>query len=448
MKKCFIYIRVSTDRQAKEGLSLEAQQDICNRYAQQQGWQIAHTFIEAGVSAGKEMSARPQYCNMIARIDEVDAILCWRQDRLLRNPADAMALAAVLENKGIEFHTAEESKIKLELPHDEFMYILKSALGRLELRQTSARIKGVMKEQTRRGCVVSGQIPYGFKIVGDKGNKHLEIDEEQAQVIRKVFDDYERTNALYKVGKLNNFSFARVKFILKCKQYIGIYDNPKRDLYIEDYCPAIVSKEQFFNVQRMLGMNVKRPRTNRVYIFGGLIECGECGRHYSAVSDCVHNSDKVYKRYRCQRGYEGIYCGNKKGIGEIKLEEIVLTKLKAEFASRQFEVEASKKQKADNTKQKAKLTAQKKKLIDLNLDGIIDKTEYERRFNELTEELNSIDIKEQTASISPDVIQAVLSPSFDDMYNSFTDDEKKRFWRSVVDKIVVYHNDNILIKFL
>lgn len=448
VKKCFIYIRVSTDEQAKHGASLDAQKAVCEEYAATHGWQVQNIFVDEGISA-KSTEKRVQYLEMISRLNEVDLILCWKDDRLLRNPADAVNLSTLLSKTKTELYTVEKGRFKLELPDEEFMFILASALGRRELLVDSQRIKNVAREQTKKGYVVSGQIPFGYVAVGEKGKRKLEIDEENAAVIKQIFNDYENNNSLSLTARKNNITIGKTKGILKCKQYIGIYDNPKRDLYVEDYCPPIIDKEQFYNVQRLLKMNVKRPRTNRVYLFSGLIICGECGRKYTTVIDAISGkSTKEYKRYRCFRGRERVLCDNNHGIGEIKLEKILLSELKAEFENRQIEAIVQQKEKVNLKKEKAKLQNQQKKIVDLYLDEIIDRAEYERRYNTLKAEIENLTAKEEASGISQDTLQAVLSPSFDETYNSYTDKQKKRFWRSVVDKITVYKNGDIIIKFL
>lgn len=439
MKKCFIYIRVSTDEQAKHGASLDAQKAVCEEYAAQHGWEIVNIFIDEGISA-KSTEKRVKYLEMVSRLSEVDLILCWKDDRLLRNPADAVNLSALLAKTKTDLYTVEKGRFKLELPDEEFMFILSSALGRRELLIDSQRIKNVARQQTKRGCVVSGQVPYGYKIVGEKGNKHLEIDEEKAELVKTIFNYYEKTNSLNATARAVGFSQQRIKGILKMTEYIGIYDRPARDLYVEDYCPPIISKEQFFNVQSMLKMNVKRPRSERVYIFSGLIFCSECGRRYTSFIA------KGYKRYRCPH-YIYADCDNKKCISEITLEKMALNKLIAECSRRKSSYEIFEKQKTDEKNKKAKLTAQKNKLIDLYMSDMIDRAEYDRRFNELNEELKSLEIKKETSGISPDTLNTVLSPDFEGIYKTFTEKEKKRFWRSVIDRIVVEESGNILISF-
>lgn len=100
MKTCYIYIRVSTDEQAKEGFSIDNQKRACVDYARNGGYQILKIFIEDGKSA--RTTDRPAFKELFNRIKEepVDAIVFYKLDRMFRNVGDFSNVRKELKNYG------------------------------------------------------------------------------------------------------------------------------------------------------------------------------------------------------------------------------------------------------------------------------------------------------------------------------------------------------------
>src|SRR5437868_4886173 len=104
MHSAVIYTRVSTDEQAKTGLSLENQEKACREFAERSGYKVLEVFREEGVSAKtadrKEIMSLLNYCR--THKGEVDALIVWKVDRFARRAEDHLTLKALLVKFGVQ----------------------------------------------------------------------------------------------------------------------------------------------------------------------------------------------------------------------------------------------------------------------------------------------------------------------------------------------------------
>ncbi len=442
MKKCFIYIRVSTDKQAKEGASLDAQLTGCNRYAEEKNWRVLDTFIEEGISAKNDN--RPEFQKMIKRLSEVDIILCFTQDRLLRSGATGEFISDLFIRENKELWCVDKGRVKLESPEDEFLFLLTSILGRQELKKDSKRIRATMRNITEMGYVVSGSAPLGYELEDKRGKyKKLLINEEQAKTVRFIYDEYERSCSKAELIRITGMTYNTISRILSNELYIGNYVNEKRAIKVEGFCEPIIEKAQFYRVQHLLKLNTKKPiNPHHVYIFAGLLVCGECGCKYSGTT--AKNS----QYYLCRKKKEHRGCENAQRISEKNLEKIALDEL-GKAMQQQISASAGKKKSAPDYKKKRTSIEQKlDKLVDLYLEGNIDKDKYTKRRDELKEQLNEIEVAEQQAKQPPSqFLKLAKDASFPTLYNGLKPQEKKRFWRSIINKITINPDRFIIFDF-
>ncbi|MDI3409732.1 recombinase family protein [Bacillus sonorensis] len=114
-----LYIRVSTDEQAKHGYSIEAQKEKLEAFCLSQGWKIYETYIDDGYSA-KDLNL-PKFNLMRDAIEkgEIDILLVYRLDRLTRSVIDLYEILKMLDENGCKFKSATE------------IYDTTNAMGRL-----------------------------------------------------------------------------------------------------------------------------------------------------------------------------------------------------------------------------------------------------------------------------------------------------------------------------
>ena len=185
-----------------------------------------------------------------------------------------------------------------------------------------------LRESRRKGQFCGGKIPYGYYVK----DKKLQIDEEKAEIVRFIFDQYAAGECVHEiVCKLNEkgllhdgkpFLQNAVYGILRNERYVGI--TRIRDEVYDNIYPQLVSQEQFNKVKRKLRKNKKGSRSvQAVYLLRNKIKCGYCGKPISAECGTAKNGD-IIRYYKCI-GRKKYHNGCKKQpVRKEALEELVL----------------------------------------------------------------------------------------------------------------------------
>jgi len=184
-KKAVGYIRVSTQEQAQEGMSLEAQEERIRAYCTAKGWELLRVYQDAGIS-GKSLD-RPGVQSLISDLesDGVDVVVVLKLDRLTRSVRD---LGALIEDlfKGRALATVQEG-LDTSTASGEFVLNMLGAVAQWERKAVGERTATVLRYKKEKGewC---GRIPYGFKVV----DKMLVEDPVQMDNIRRMKKAYRR----------------------------------------------------------------------------------------------------------------------------------------------------------------------------------------------------------------------------------------------------------------
>lgn len=191
MKKAIGYVRVSTEEQAKEGVSLEAQEERIRKYAEYKGFDLIEIIRDEGKSGGT--ANREGFRKLLERIEAngFDALILFSLDRLSRDMLTLLALERLLDECDVELHTIE-GQIDTSTPDGFMNFAMRAFLSEMERRQIKYRTKKALEHKKAKGEVV-GQVPYGYRRVGDR----LVEDEEEQKIIKKI-------NRMYKLGKSLN----------------------------------------------------------------------------------------------------------------------------------------------------------------------------------------------------------------------------------------------------
>jgi len=175
------YIRVSTEEQAKEGYSLDAQRDKLISFCKSQDWTLVEIYVEEGKSA-KDMN-RPELQRLLsdAKTGQYDVILVYRLDRLTRSVMDLYTLLQTFEEYNVKFKSATEIYDTTTAMGKLFITIV-AALAQWERENLSERVRFGMEELVRGGKWPGGPAPYGY--VWDGENMH--IVPEEARILREL----------------------------------------------------------------------------------------------------------------------------------------------------------------------------------------------------------------------------------------------------------------------
>ncbi len=184
-KRVALYTRVSTEDQAKEGFSLDAQLERLRYYAKAQGWAVAGEYIDEGHSG--RTTKRPQYTRMMAEIDAWDTLLVLKMDRIHRNSRNFMAMMDHLRKKGREFASVTES-LDTSTAMGRFVMDIIQRIAQLESDQIGERTFTGMEEKARQaGGSLGKPAPFGYVYGPDKV---LQPVPAEAAVVAQLFQRF------------------------------------------------------------------------------------------------------------------------------------------------------------------------------------------------------------------------------------------------------------------
>lgn len=156
-----LYTRVSTEDQAKEGFSLDAQLERLRFYSKAQGWDVAGEYVDEGHSG--RTTKRPQYSRMMAEIGGWDTLLVLKMDRIHRNSRNFMAMMDHLRKQKREFASVTES-LDTSTAMGRFVMDIIQRIAQLESDQIGERTFTGMEEKARQqGGSLGKPAPFGYR---------------------------------------------------------------------------------------------------------------------------------------------------------------------------------------------------------------------------------------------------------------------------------------------
>lgn len=173
--KAIGYTRVSTEDQAREGVSLEAQEAKIRAWADLNGYDDVEVFVDAGIS-GSRADNREGLQDALSAIRKGDALIVYSLSRLARSTKDTLEISELLMNKGTDLVSLSE-KIDTTTAAGRMVFRMLAVLGEFERDQLAERTRGAMAYKKSKGELI-GAIPYGCTL-GPDGKTLLENPEEQ-----------------------------------------------------------------------------------------------------------------------------------------------------------------------------------------------------------------------------------------------------------------------------
>lgn len=448
--KVAAYIRVSTEEQAIHGLSIGAQREALDAWAAENHAKIADYYVDAGISARKPATKRPELQRLLndVRSGQISLIVFTKLDRWFRNIAEYYKVQEVLEAHNVNWKTIHED------------YDTSTASGRLKINimlsvaqdeadRTSERIKAVFDAKRERKEPCTGRLPTGYKIEG----KAMVKDPEMEGPVSCFFETFLTTRSTQKArmavqeryGVL--FTYYHARIMLDKDAYYGRFGG------VDDMCPAYITKEQYNEIQSNRRRTERKVASDRVYLFTGLIYCPLCGRRFGAHTTPNASKTGVTVAYNCRGRYNNGDCSNGVNVREVVIEDYLLNNIDAELERYVCELEqiGSSSQPTKNFQaERAKLKKKFSRLKDLYVDDIIDLELYRKDYETLTSQMNALDIEEHNALPSvpcADRLLSVFTNGWQDMYSRLTRPEQQAFWRTVIDKLYIHPTRQISVSF-
>lgn len=296
MKRVALYIRVSTEEQAKEGFSIAAQREKLVWFASSQEWQIIGHYVDDGYSA-KDMD-RPALQRMLhdVLLQKIDIVLVYRLDRLTRSVMDLYHLLEEWERHQVTFRSCTEVYDTTTAIGRLFITLV-AALAQWERENLAERVKLGMEQMAHEEKRPGGPPPYGYRLQ----HGALSVDPLEAEVVRRIFFLYESGRRIAEIASdLNRlrlpsrtgakWSQATLSHMLQNHVYYGALrwnyaeggqkkNSPDAWIIRENAHPPIIDKETFMLVQKM--MEARRHQHARAlasdFLFSGKLICARCG---------------------------------------------------------------------------------------------------------------------------------------------------------------------------
>lgn len=432
MKRTAIYMRVSSDRQAREGDSIPAQRDALRKYINERpDLTFAGEYLDDGISGTKADRDELQRLLEDVEQDRIDLILFVKLDRWFRSVRHYTATQEILDRHGVGWTAIWEPIYDTTTPAGRLIVNQMMSIAQFEAENTGQRIRQVQAYKVAQGEVISGSTPPGFSIE----NKRLVISEE-AESVRQAFRAYDRTGSLSETMRICAGlpglprSKGTFKSMLRNTLYIG--KHPRND----HFCEPIIPEDLFKRVNKGLGMNVKKSQKN-VYIFSGLLRCGSCGCALGGNTRRRQRGNgklEIIPQYRCPKHYTRVpaQCTNTKVISETVLEDYLIERIRGEIGALVYDVQEAPIR--DTRAQAAALEAKLKRLKDLYVEELISLEEYKADREAYLEQLEEL---RAGAPSETDLsgLRELLKTDFEDLYYDMSKPEKRRFWRAILKEI-------------
>ncbi|WP_066892961.1 recombinase family protein [Clostridium nigeriense] len=375
--KTAIYVRQSLEK--KDSLSLEGQEDLCKKQLLE--CETFEVYSDSGFS-GKNIN-RPAMTKLVEDIEAglISKVICYKLDRISRSILDFNNLFVLFQKYKVEFISCTES-LDTSNPMGRAMINIIATFAQLERETISMRIKDNYYKRGTTGAFLGGTVPYGYKkgteIINGKKTSILEPNEEQLEVIKRLFEEY--SNSIRTLGDIvknlnkegiktaqgRTWSTSTVGRLLRSSLYVkadvdiynyykskgaiitndigdfegvnGLFiygDNNSSKRKNEDvkgqtaslsYHEGIIDSKTFLKVQHRLDNN-KQINNNGGYgklsWLTGIVKCGKCSYSMSAVKNYLGKRYMVCKGRANHNGCEG----HSKAILAEELELLIQNKI-------------------------------------------------------------------------------------------------------------------------
>lgn len=442
MESYAIYVRVSTDRDEQVS-SVENQIDICRNWLERNGfkWDEKSVFKDEGIS-GTLFTDRPaiQLLLQKAKLKEINMVVFKSISRLARDLKDSLEIREVLLAHNVRIISVEEGYDSVKAGKNDMAFELWSLFSAQYSRTLSSSITAALAVKVRRGEHI-GKVPFGY----NRENQKLVIHDEEAEVVRMIYSWYTNgwgykriTNELNQLGikskTKKNWQMTSVQRILRNPIYKGSFilnqytsvkvggkkkqiRNPKEKWFVfPNHHPEIVD-EEIWNQANQENVNTNKTKITAWNEFRNLAKCAVCDSNMVIVQS--HSKKKngertEWKYLKCSQyrraGKHG--CVNHVPIQYRDFRQFIVALLidKGKSLTLNFQntLEKGEKEKIKNLQQFLKANEQKKKsLLDLYLEQLINKEEFEKKRNDIELEITKINqelfVMQQNNSVSMNI---------------------------------------------
>ena len=463
-----VYIRVSTEDQAREGFSLGEQEEKLLALCKFKDLEVYKVYKDAGISA-KDMEHRPQFQEMLKDMKDgkINYIVAYKLDRITRSVRDLEELISVLEQYNC-FLLCDRDDVNTSTANGRFFVRMLTVLSQLEIEIVSERTKFGLNGAIKSGHI-PGQRPFGYKSADDK---KMIIDNATRPYVEMIFDMYLEGKSFQQIANYfegNNiypkkkWKDTTIQKIIDNKIYMGDYEQYKRIGKQENLEPIvymnvvepIISRAKWEECQRQKERNQRTYTRDRIYTFFQRLKCPNCSR----IMKCKGSggTKRKYMYYTCEHCHINF---NENHV-ELLLKNFIYDLLEYDMAVKKFflPVLEDKSNNIDTStidKEIRELQKQRDRIKQAYIKGIVEIDDFKEDYKLIEDKLANLESKKlelvnlETFNYSPhellaqrdlekekmirlDTLNSVLKTKWNDMDKS----EKQEFISKFIDTIEI-----------
>lgn len=483
-KKLAVYCRVSSNSEDQRH-SFLSQIKYYSKYVKTHNqYELVDIYADEGIT-GTEMKNRNEFNRMImdCKKGKIDCIITKSVSRFARNLNDMLTVVRMLKELGINV-IFEEQGIDTAKINSEMIVAFPGLAAQQESINISENVRWSNTKRMESGEFKHTCLPFGFK----KENDEVIINEEEAKVVKDIFrlyiKGYGKTNIAniisdkYSYIKISgSWTRSKINYILNNEKYMGdailqkkytTESFPKRQIinrgevpryYVEDYNPAIISKETFEKAMELQKKRNKGPMLSAEHILTGLLRCSDCGGLYRKMySNNVPYwlcSGKASSQKNCKTHM-------------IKEKDILLT-----FQAMIFKLKCNDNKLVKDLINNIKILNEKasidkneieqinKKIVDYSIKahmisrlrarGVLKDSEYIAQNSVIEDEINKLRSKYKSITADNRYLKLIreLNKLNDCLYEYQNgSDLTKEFVNRIIEKVVIDNNDNMTIRLI
>ena len=416
-KKCGLYMRVSTEDQAREGFSLPEQKERLEAYCKFKGYEIVDYYEDAGVSA-KTGNYRAEFERLKDDIKskKINTIISLKLDRFTRSIYDWEELITFLDENEAYIDCVNDD-INTTTANGKMISRLLVSVSQNEIERTSERTKIGLA-----GAIKQGHIPHIAPLGYKHENKTLVIDYSTKDIVVRIFElyfngySYQKISTLFNEEKVlgkDNWRDSTIQNILQNEIYKGDFVHGKRTkspTYYENVVEPIISKEMWEDCQVQKKKNSRSYQRTLTYLYLQKIKCPKCNRILGGKATTKKNG-KPYFYYYCNDckitiKENAINEYFNQFINELVEYDSVVNQFFLPMIRQRFD-EPKEKLQSEIDEQNAKLERIRKAYINgaFDLDVYTSETAVvEKAINNLKEELEATDCVEELRFTPKDIL--------------------------------------------
>ena len=466
-----VYIRVSTEDQAREGFSLGEQEEKLLQLCKFKELEVYKVYKDAGISA-KDMEHRPQFQEMLKDMKEgkLNYIVAYKLDRITRSVRDLEELISVLEQYNC-FLLCDRDDVNTSTANGRFFVRMLTVLSQLEIEIVSERTKFGLNGAIKSGHI-PGQRPFGYKSAEDK---RMIIDNATRPYVEKIFDMYLEGKSFQQIANYfkendiypkKNWKDTTIQKIIDNKIYMGDYEQYKRIGKQENLEPIvymnvvepIISRAKWEECQSQKERNQRTYTRDRVYTFFQRLKCPNCSR----IMKCKGSggTKRKYMYYTCEHCHINF---NEDHVEHL-LRDFIYDLLEYDMVVKKFflPVLEDKTNNIDTTsidKEIRDLEKQRNRIKDLYIKGIVEIDDFKEDYKLIEDKLANLESKKlelvnlETFNYSPHELLAqrdlekekmirldTLNTVLKTKWNGMDKSEKQEFISKFIDTIEIKKN--------